>query len=209
MNHYNNTSFNFMENNHNRFKYNTNNNKKDIKNNTMSNGFGYSGTNNYNRKIGIQRPSTAPQKDKNASNMGNNKLNINRNNHYGNNMGNKPIKFNQRPSSAGGKSKNDYGYGNNINRNGIGKNLSNANMHKNKKNNMGIGINKRLASPQIYSNNNMGFNNNNNQNNIRTKYNPAKNRMPSPVIKSSNFGKRPPLPNSGPRIRTNKNDKFN
>ena len=210
LNHYNNTATNFMENNHNRFKYNTNNNKKDIKNNTMSNGFGYAGANNYNRKIGIQRPSTAPQKDKNSSNTGNNKLN--RNNQFANNVG-KPIRYNQRPSSAGGKNKNDHGFGNNINRNGIGKNLSNANMNKNKKNNMGIGFNKRLASPQIYSNSNhMGFNNNNNHNNnnnIRTKYNPAKHRIPSPVIKPSNYGKRPPLPNSGPRIRNNKNDKFN
>ena len=210
LNHYNSTATNFMENNHNRFKYNTNNNKKDIKNNTMSNGFGYSGAaNNYNRKMGVQRPSTAPQKDKNSSNMGNNnKLNINRSNQFANNNIGKPIRYNQRPSSAGGKNKNDFGYANNINRNGISKNLSNANMNKSKKNNMGIGLNKRLASPQIYSNsNNMGFNNNNHNNNLR-KYNPAKHRIPSPVIKPSNHGKRPPLPNSGPRIRNNKNDKF-
>ena len=50
--------------------------------------------------------------------------------------------------------------------------------------------------------------NSNNQNNIRNKYNPAKHRMPSPAIKS-NFSKRPPLPNSGSRINTNKSDKFN
>ena len=82
-------------------------------------------------------------------------------------------------------------------------------MNKNKKN-MGMGINKRLASPQVYpnSNNNYGFNNNY-PNNMRTKFNPARHRMPSPVIKPTNFGKRPPLPNSGPRIRNNKNDKFN
>ena len=201
--HYNSTGFN-ENNNHNRFKYNTNNNKKDIKNNTMSNGFGYTGMNNYNRKMGIQRPSTAPQKDKSATGGGNNKFNMNRNNQYGNNNVNKPIRYNQRPSSAGGKNKN--GYSNNINRNGIGKNFSNTNMNKNGKKNMNIGINKRLASPQIYSNNNMGYNN---PNNIRTKFNPAKHRMPSPVIKSNNYGKRPPLPNSGSRIPTNKSDKFN
>ena len=203
LNHYYNTGTGFMDNNiHNRFKYNTNNNKKDIKNNTMSNGFGYPVANNYNRKIGIQRPSTAPKKEKNNGFGGENSK-LNRNNHYANNFA-KPIKFNQRPSSAGGKNKNGYGYSNNINKNGIGKNLNNPNMNKNKKN-MGFGINKRLPSPQIYSNSNdLGFNNNQNKN----KYNPAKHRMPSPVIKSNNFMKRPPLPNSGPRIRTNKNDKF-
>ena len=203
LNHYYNTGTGFMDNNiHNRFKYNTNNNKKDIKNNTMSNGFGYPVANNYNRKIGIQRPSTAPKKEKNNGFGGENSK-LNRNNHYANNFA-KPIKFNQRPSSAGGKNKNGYGYSNNINKNGIGKNLNNPNMNKNKKN-MGLGINKRLPSPQIYSNSNdLGFNSNQNKN----KYNPAKHRMPSPVIKSNNFMKRPPLPNSGPRIRTNKNDKF-
>ena len=203
LNHYYNTGTGFMDNNiHNRFKYNTNNNKKDIKNNTMSNGFGYPVANNYNRKIGIQRPSTAPKKEKNNGFGGENSK-LNRNNHYANNFA-KPIKFNQRPSSAGGKNKNGYGYSNNINKNGIGKNLNNPNMNKNKKN-MGLGINKRLPSPQIYSNSNdLGFNSNQNKN----KYNPANHRMPSPVIKSNNFMKRPPLPNSGPRIRTNKNDKF-
>ena len=205
LNHYYNSGTGFMDNNiHNRFKYNTNNNRKDIKNNTMSNGFGYPMPNNYNRKIGIQRPSTAPKKEKNIG-FGGESTKLNRNNQYANNFG-KPIKFNQRPSSAGGKNKNGYGYSNNINKNGIGKNLNNPNMNKNKKN-MGFGINKRLPSPQIYSNSNdLGFNNNNQNKN---KYNPAKHRMPSPVIKSNNFMKRPPLPNSGPRIRTNKNDKFN
>ena len=207
LNHYYSTGTGFMDNNmHNRFKYNGNNNKKDIKNNTMSNGFGYPMANNYNRKVGIQRPSTAPKKEKN-NNFGlesNNKMN--RNNQYGNNFA-KPPKYNQRPSSAGGKNKNGFGYSNNINKNGIGKNINNNNMNKNKKS-MGIGISKRLPSPQIYSNSNgLGFNTNNNPN--KNKFNPAKHRMPSPVIKSNNFVKRPPLPNSGPRIRANKNDKFN
>ena len=207
LNHYNSTATNFMENNHNRFKYNTNNNKKDIKNNTMSNGFGYTGANNYNRKMGIQRPSTAPRKEKNNLDWENNKLNMNKNsNQYSNNFG-KRMRYNQRPSSAGGKNKNNgYGYANNMNRNGIGKNLSNVNMNKNKKN-MKVGINKRLHSPQIYSNSNgLGFNSNNPNNN--KKFNPAKHRMPSPVIKSNNYMKRPPLPNSGPRIRNSKNDKL-
>ena len=66
LNHYNNTGFIDNNNIHNRFKYNhntANNSKsKEIKNNTMSNGFGYSGMNNYNRKIGIQRPSTASKR---------------------------------------------------------------------------------------------------------------------------------------------------
>ena len=206
LNHYYSTGTGFMDNNmHNRFKYNGNNNKKDIKNNSMSNGFGYPMANNYNRKIGIQRPSTAPKKEKNNFGLENNNK-INRNNQYGNNF-TKPTKFNQRPSSAGGKNKNLHGYSNNINKNGIGKNLNN-NMNKNKKS-MGIGISKRLPSPQIYSNSNgLGFNSNNNNQN-KNKFNPAKHRMPSPVIKSNNFMKRPPLPNSGPRIRANKNDKFN
>ena len=39
-------------------------------------------------------------------------------------------------------------------------------------------------------------------------YKPAKHIIPSPVIKS-NFGKRPPLPNSGQRIHLNKSEKFN
>jgi hypothetical protein len=200
--HYNNMGF--MDTNHNRFKYNNlNNNKKDIKNNTMSNGFGYTGMNNYNKKMGNQRPSTAPDKGDKPGMNANNKLNnINRSNQFASN--NKPIRYNQRPSSAGGKNKN--GYANNMNRNGLGKNLSNNNMNKNGKKHMNPGIGKRLASPQLYSNNNMGYNN---QNNIRNKYNPAKHRMPSPAIKSSNFSKRPPLPNSGSRINTNKSDKFN
>jgi hypothetical protein len=205
LNHYNNTGTGFMEN-HNRFKYNMN--KKDIKNDTMANGFGYSGANNYNKKMGIQRPSTAPQKDKNIVNPQNKIGNNRNNNEYINNFI-KPARFNQRPSSAGGKNKNPYGLANNINRKGIGKNLSNSNMNKPKKN-MGIGLNKRLASPQIQSSmNNMGFNNNNQNNNMRMKFNPAKHRMPSPISKGNNIGKRPPLPNSGQRIRTNKSDKFN
>ena len=36
--------------------------------NTMSSGFGYTGINNYNKKIGIQRPSTAPHKEKGQNN---------------------------------------------------------------------------------------------------------------------------------------------
>ena len=89
---------------------------------------------------------------------------------------------------------------------------------KNRKKKLINEINKRLSTPQINSSNNnmMGFNNNNinngygNNNNLRPKYNPAKNRMPSPMIKSSNNFKRPPLPNKNKnRIRTNKSDKFN
>ena len=135
------------------------------------------------------------------------KINPKISNQFGNNNQNKMGKVNQRPSSAGGKGQNQgYGYANNMNRNGV-KNISkNA---KNKKNNINTGINKRLASPQIYPNaNGIGYNGNNQSNNIKNKYNPAKHRMPSPVIKS-NFGKRPPLPNSGQRIHLNKSEKFN
>ena len=135
----------------------------------------------------------------------NNKINPSRSNQFASNT-NKIGRFNQRPSSAGGKGQNQgYGYANNMNRNGV-KNIS-KNV-KNKKNNINTGINKRLASPQIYPNaNGIGYNGNN-QNNIKNKYNPAKHRMPSPVIKS-NFGKRPPLPNNGQKIHLNKSEKFN
>ena len=109
-------------------------------------------------------------------------------------------KYGKRPSSAGGKSKNNYGNNNNENN----KNINNSIITKNGRKNLGNGINRRLASPQIHSNsNNMGFNNN-----MKSRYNPAKNRIPSPMIKSHNY-KRPPLPNSGPRIRTNKIEKIN
>ena len=208
-----------MDNNQNpnRFKYNTNNistnNKKDFKNDTMANGWGYSSKNNFNRKIVPPRPSTAPQKDKNiihnpnSISMNNNKLNnLNRSNQFANNMNNNKIgRYNQRPSSAGGKSQNQgYGYVNNMNRSGVKNMAKNKNV---KKNNLNTGINKRLASPQIY-NNGIGFNNNNNQNNIRNKFNPAKHRMPSPVIKS-NIGKRPLIGNNGQRLHMNKSEKFN
>ena len=78
-------------------------------------------------------------------------------------------------------------------------------------------INKRLSTPQINNSNSnstmMGFNNNmnnnyGNNNNFRPKINQAKNRIPSPMIKSNNNYRRPPLPNKN-RIRTNKSDKFN
>ncbi len=220
LNHYNYNSGGFnMDNNQNpnRFKYNTNNistnNKKDFKNDTMANGWGYSSKNNFNRKIVPPRPSTAPQKDKNiihnpnSISMNNNKLNnLNRSNQFANNMNNNKIgRYNQRPSSAGGKSQNQgYGYVNNMNRSGVKNMAKNKNV---KKNNLNTGINKRLASPQIY-NNGIGFNNNNNQNNIRNKFNPAKHRMPSPVIKS-NIGKRPLIGNNGQRLHMNKSEKFN
>ena len=222
INHYNYNSGGFMIDNNsqnqnpNRYKNiaNIQNNKKDFKNDTMATGWGFSSKNNYNRKVGIGqiRPSTAPQKDKITHTSvphnpaSNNKINPSRSNQFSNNNTNKIGKINQRPSSAGGKSQNQgYGYANNMNRNG-GKNL--IKNPKNKKNNINTGINKRLASPQIYQNaNGIGYNGNN-QNNLKNKINPAKHRMPSPVIKS-NLGKRPPLPNSGQRIHLNKNEKFN
>ena len=87
-------------------------------------------------------------------------------------------------------------------------NKFNKNIKTKKNNNITTGINKRLASPQMFNNGNgIGFNGNN-QNNLKNKFNPAKNRMPSPVVKS-NIGKRPPLPNSGQRIHLNKSEKFN
>ena len=224
LNHYNYNTGGFNMDNNN--KYNTNNistnitnNKKDFKNDTMASGWGYpSSKNNFNRKIVPPRPSTAPQKDKNIIHNNNshlihnnNKLNnLNRSNQFANNNmnnnNNKIGRFNQRPSSAGGKSNQNQGYGyvNNMNRGGI-KNI-NKNKNSIKKNNINTGINKRLNSPQIY-NTGIGFNNNN-QNNLRNKFNPAKHRMPSPVIKS-NFGKRPLMGNNGQRIHMNKSEKFN
>ena len=88
---------------------------------------------------------------------------------------------------------------------------------KNRKKKLINEINKRLSTPQINSSssNMMGYNANNNMNNnygnnLRPKLNQAKNRMPSPMIKSNNNYKRPPLPNKNRnRIRTNKSDKFN
>ena len=225
INHYNYNSNNYMDNNNqnqnpNRYINNPNlnniNSKKDIKNDTMAQGWGFHmKNNNYNRKIGSNpvRPSTAPQKDKisyihNSNNVNNTKINPSRSNQFANNNNinkNKIGRFNQRPSSAGGKSQNQgYGYVNNMNRSG---NKFNKNLKTKKSNNISTGINKRLASPQMFNNaNGIGFNGNN-QNNLKNKFNPAKNRMPSPVVKS-NIGKRPPLPNSGQRIHMNKSEKF-
>ena len=60
-----------------------------------------------------------------------------------------------------------------------------------------------MASPQINSNSNsLGF-----YNNSKTKFNPIKYRMSSPMIKSKNY-KRPPLTNRCPKNPTNKSDKF-
>jgi hypothetical protein len=204
--HYNNTGF--IDKNHNKYKYNTNisNSKpKEIKNNTMSNGFGYSGINNFNRKIGIQRPSTAPHKDKekNKDNKNNYRYKINIGNIRQSKVNNfdRGIKFNKRPNSAGGNNKNDYI----INNSAINRDINKQNENNNIiRNNYGIGINKRLASPQINSSSNMGFNNNN----MKHKFNPSKYRIPSPVVKSKNY-KRPPLPNRGPKIITDKRKKFN
>ena len=225
INHYNYNSNNYMDNNNqnqnpNRYINNPNlnniNSKKDIKNDTMAQGWGFHmKNNNYNRKIGSNpvRPSTAPQKDKisyihNSNNVNNTKINPSRSNQFANNNNinkNKIGRFNQRPSSAGGKSQNQgYGYVNNMNRSG---NKFNKNIKTKKSNNISTGINKRLASPQMFNNaNGIGFNGNN-QNNLKNKFNPAKNRMPSPVVKS-NIGKRPPIPNSGQRIHMNKSEKF-
>ena len=203
LNHYNNTGFIDSNQNKNKFKYHTNvNNKsKEIKNNTMLNGFGYS--NNFNRKMGIQRPSTAPHKDKDKGNL-NNQYKINSGNMKQSKLNNidRNIKFNKRPSSAGGKSKNEYmnNYNSGMNRNMNKQNINNNIVRKNNEN----GFNKRLASPQITFSSSMGFNNNN----MKSKYNPSKYRIPSPVVKSKNY-KRPPLPNRGPKNYGNKHDKFN
>ena len=215
--------------NHHKYKYNGNMNINSYNfnnraNNTMPNGFGYTGgPNNYKKSnpnsLGMARPSTAPHKDKEKLIKNSTKSS------YQNNYQRMGLKHNQRPSSAGGKNKNMYGnnFNNNINNNrigglGLGKNLSNANMNtKNRKKKLINEINKRLSTPQINNSNSnsnmMGFNNNmnnnyGNNNNFRPKINQAKNRIPSPMIKSNNNYRRPPLPNKN-RIRTNKSDKFN
>ena len=91
-------------------------------------------------------------------------------------------------------------YNSGMNRNMNKQNINNNIVRKNNEN----GFNTRLASPQITSSSNMGFNNNN----MKSKYNPSKYRIPSPVVKSKNY-KMPPLPNRGPKNYGNKNDKFN
>ena len=102
LNRYNSTGMN----NDNRMnKYNTNNNNNRFNptaNSTMTNGFGYN--NNYSRKMGgtLQRPSTAPHKDKDKNNV----KNATANNFYSGYDGNKRNNIKkpmQRPNSAGGK----------------------------------------------------------------------------------------------------------
>ena len=132
-----------------------------------------------NLNTGINKRLASPQIYPNANGIGYNGNNQSNNNINKNKIG----RFNQRPSSAGGKSQNQgYGYVNNMNRSG---NKFNKNLKTKKSNNISTGINKRLASPQMFNNaNGIGFNGNN-QNNLKNKFNPAKNRMPSPVVKSN------------------------
>ncbi len=200
LNHYNSTGF-LVDNsgvNVNNNKYNSNNPNKIGNTNhssTMSRGFGHTANNFNQNKMhnNMQRPSTAPQKDKqgNENIYGNNNNNRKKtNNNYINNFNsnNNKTKFNQRPSSAGGKNsgnKNNMNMGGGINP-GAGRKF-------------GASINKRLASPQMYSNPNMGINNNNSG-----KFNGAKYRGQSPGVKSSNFARRPPLPNRPSRMGSNK-----
>ena len=90
-------------NNH-KYKYNNNNmninsyNFNNRANNTMPNGFGYTGgPNNYKKSntnsLGMTRPSTAPHKDKEKMVKNNSKTN------YQNNFGRMNLKHNQRPKT--------------------------------------------------------------------------------------------------------------
>ena len=115
----NNMNINGNFNNNKHYKYSNNNSSINIANNTMPNGFGYTGgPNNYkksnNNSSGITRPSTAPHKDKE-------KMIKNNKNNYQNNYGRMPLRHNQRPSSAGGKNNNKNLYANNYGNNNMNK----------------------------------------------------------------------------------------
>jgi hypothetical protein len=134
----------------------------------------------------IQRPSTAPHKDKTAKDKrGIPIMNIIQDSKKSINNYNKNVhKTNQRPASAGqGKNyhKNEY------NRSGI----SFANFGKKMEIELGNKyINsitkKRMVSPQMSSNNKIGLGNSINS----PKFNIAKYRVPSPLIKSTSLGEK-------------------
>ena len=174
---------------------NTNNlfiNKSAHFNNNSIYGNKFKKNKNYN---GIQRPATAPHKDKPTKEKKRNQAihHINETKKGINNYNKNVHKVNQRPASAGqGKynhkeiekekdnkieKNNNYKYSaNNLNGFSIGKKIE-IDFGSKYKNSF---TRKRMASPQLMSNNNkLSLGNNNN------KINAAKYRLPSPMIKSS------------------------
>ena len=154
--------------------------------------FGYGTKNNNSIKNkftnnSIKRPATAPHKDKVKVPSGA----INKKNYIIGDKKPKTGKFNQRPQSAEGKTKNinkNYNSTNNHINNineiiGMNKNLSNSNMIGNLNNIKNNLQNKRISSPGYPPKPNI-----NNKNLFNgTRYNNPKYRMPSPMIKTTNF----------------------
>ena len=176
-------------------------NKNDYFNNNSMNWYKSKKIRNYNSNINninnLPRPATAPHKDNNEKPMKDKRRkqiihHIHETKKGINNYNKNALKLNQRPSSAGqGK----YNNSNNI----INKeNKENDNIKYNNNNNSNIihighkieidfskyktSIGKRrLGSPPVMSNNKINLGNNN------IKYNFAKHRLPSPMIKSTDI----------------------
>ena len=174
-------------------KYFYNQKKNNTMNNLSSNSIGYN-PNNYNKnnktknKKFMQRPATAPQKDKqkNNNNINTNISYQNSNNNFDskkngvNNFNKNVFKTNQRPSSAGNKNNNVFN-----SKNEITKHHSSFNFgQKKQKTKKGYNITKRLNSPQIFGGNKIIISNNG------TKFNVARYRLPSPLMKSGTLPKK-------------------
>jgi hypothetical protein len=162
----------------------------------------------------IQRPATAPHKDKSKekknsqfiNNFEDSKKSIN-------NYSKNAYKANQRPASAGqGKnSHKEYNKNDNNNFKYSANNLNGFNMGKKIEIDFGNKFKnsftkKRVASPQIPTNNKISLGNNNN------KINPAKYRLPSPLIKSTNINGKAYINNinkSNTNFNMNKSASFN
>ena len=168
---------------------------------------------NYNL---MQRPATAPHKDKPTKEKRSTQImnNIEENKKGINNYNKNAFKANQRPASAGqGKNNhkdkdkmdnNNIKYStNNLNGFSIGKKIEIdfGNKYKNSFSK------KRVASPQIPTNNKISLGNSNNP-----KMNPAKYRLPSPMIKSGNLNGKALINNinrSNTSYNMNKSASFN
>ena len=126
-----------------------------------------------------------------------------------NNYNKNAYKANQRPASAGqGKNNHKNEYNVKYNNTGlpganIGKKIE-LNFGNKQKNAFGK---KRMASPQLLSNNKVGFGNNSNN----PKFNIAKYRVPSPMIKSTSLGGKTFMNNNknNMNFNMNKNLSFN
>ena len=169
---------------------------------------------NYNI---MQRPATAPHKDKPTKEKRSAQImnNIEENKKGINNYNKNAFKANQRPASAGqGKNNhkdkdkmdnNNVKYStNNLNGFSIGKKIE-IDFGSKYKNSFSK---KRVASPQIPTNNKITLGNNNNN----PKMNPAKYRLPSPLIKSGNLNGKAFISNinrSNTSYNMNKSTSFN